>query len=846
MGTIRTSANTEYRDYETDGVPASGSHTPSKAGIRTLFGKVEDSIAAVQLANAIDEKYETKALMEADTSQADGAMAIVFADPVTDNNGYYYWVDADSEWVRSAVLNPTDALAGAVADAEAEIVAATDVATAQVLSTPALGGFSTTTAGLAAAGEGQVFAVSQASGLGQDWYRDISGAAHFLYSRPGSGGQFIADLTVHERSAYLAVQYPWLPHVDIRWGDARIHNGAVAPNRSTWSNQPARTINAFTAGYFPNIGGSQTSPTHTALYTEGQTAGVDDAVHYSFGNNQILYLLRAPPTVTDVPDQTITEVFDYRRNAGAASDQTLQCGLSTSLETITATASWQTKMKEITWAGVGDIVIRTAAYTAEVDLARVFLWPGPAATVPAWATMNFVGGRRPFSFGDSLTMSGAAAVTGADAVGFLIYAKDYKTGGSEYDSALISHTFQIEDIDSAAVGILISTAEDDGHGTDDGDMQLALQVQAGFEGQLAPETWTTNTRGSIGVDCRFGPIIQAALWHRSDEGLKTIFVDGVAAQTVEEANSPFTASVFRAMANTDSHNVELTSGNVPGSSYASLIDNVPAGASVAQVEQLLRSQREKLRLDPSITEPIGFPFHMTVIGDSNDNAGNAGEWLNIIRAHNWLGAGYKAIPISNYSVGGAGIDNGTVSFRMQMDTGTAADNSNPECGALATIRSSLRIGKPSLTYLRGWTNNKDRVSADPDDLFADYEAVYEEVLAMGELSFLMIASPLAHKTESADPNFNGELDGETGGRFHIADLQAAFAAAHPNRVWFVDVTRAAYVGSTAEANLLAAGGTFQVDGKHLDPNDQGDIRMAAAHEAGFRSFIDYLASQGFG
>lgn len=736
------------------------------------------------------------------------------------------------------------AVEAAVGDAVADVETAAAAQIALVEDASRANLFGTVAAGLTDAVEGELFTVAQANGIGLDWYKDLSGVAHAQQKvSPGPGAEFWLQLLVLERSARVCPQYPWTPGVDIRWGDAAMHDGAVVPNRSELSKTPARTINAFTAGYLPNIGGSQTSPTHTSLYIDGQAT--DDAVNYTYANNQILYLLRAPPTITDVPDQTITEVFDYKRAAAAGSDQTFQCGLSTSLETMTATAAYQNKKKEIAWAGTGDIVLRTAANTADLDLTRVFLWPGAAATVPSWDNLHFVGGRRPFAFSGSLVVEDGAVVTATDAVGFIVYAPDYKTGGTYYDSPLIGHTFWMDDIDSAAANVIISTPEDDGHGTDDGQMQLALSNVAGFEGQIFPELWTNNTRGMVGFDYRFGNAVPVHLWHRTVEGLKTVLIDGVSALTVEEASSAFNASHWRLMSNTDGHGVEITTGNTPAWSCATLIDNVQTGGTVQQVERLIVSQREKLRLDPRITRRIGTQFHLSVVGDSNDEPGNNGEWLNIARKYDWLGAGYGAIPQSSFGNGGAGINNGTVSFRMQLDTGSIVTSTNPECGALATIRSALRIGKPHLTYLRGWTNNKADVSTDPDAVFALYEAVYDEILAEGDLSFLMIASPLAHKTEGTSPNFNGENDGETGGRFRIADLQIAYAAAHPNRVWFVDVTRTAYIGSTAEANLLGSSTTFLSDGKHLDPAKQGDIRMAAAHAPVFRDFSDYLASIGY-
>lgn len=110
MAGISESFVDAFREFETADLPASGAHKVSKADVRALGGKIENAIGAVQLANAVDVKYATRALMEADTSQADGALALVFADPQVDNNRYYFWSDAESEWTLSETLNPADYL----------------------------------------------------------------------------------------------------------------------------------------------------------------------------------------------------------------------------------------------------------------------------------------------------------------------------------------------------------------------------------------------------------------------------------------------------------------------------------------------------------------------------------------------------------------------------------------------------------------------------------------------------------------------------------------------------------------------------------------------------------------
>jgi hypothetical protein len=53
MGAIRTTANAAFRDFVTDGVPASGVHEPVKSEARATFGAVEDAVdTATAIANS--------------------------------------------------------------------------------------------------------------------------------------------------------------------------------------------------------------------------------------------------------------------------------------------------------------------------------------------------------------------------------------------------------------------------------------------------------------------------------------------------------------------------------------------------------------------------------------------------------------------------------------------------------------------------------------------------------------------------------------------------------------------------------------------------------------------------
>lgn len=117
--TIKTEANSVFRDFVTDGIPATGANEPSKSEVRALFKTINDAVDTINTALDTLEAnqssgivgYETWAELEADTSQGSGAVGYVTADagthtdPVTaatvNNQGVYSWVDPTG-WQRIA------------------------------------------------------------------------------------------------------------------------------------------------------------------------------------------------------------------------------------------------------------------------------------------------------------------------------------------------------------------------------------------------------------------------------------------------------------------------------------------------------------------------------------------------------------------------------------------------------------------------------------------------------------------------------------------------------------------------------------------------------------------------
>lgn len=85
-----------WRDYETDGVPVSGSHKPVKRDIKQWGVMMESMLAQLSLG------YATKAALDADLLHSANTLAMVYADSTAANNGVYVKIGASGSgsWLR--------------------------------------------------------------------------------------------------------------------------------------------------------------------------------------------------------------------------------------------------------------------------------------------------------------------------------------------------------------------------------------------------------------------------------------------------------------------------------------------------------------------------------------------------------------------------------------------------------------------------------------------------------------------------------------------------------------------------------------------------------------------------
>ncbi|WP_353642937.1 hypothetical protein [Mesorhizobium sp. WSM2239] len=98
------SAESVFRDFETDGILSSGKHYPRKVEIRSLVGALESAVTAFISKGGL--LYPNKAAMDADLTRGLHQMAWVLGDPVVANNGVYRKTGGPGlgSWVRTGDL----------------------------------------------------------------------------------------------------------------------------------------------------------------------------------------------------------------------------------------------------------------------------------------------------------------------------------------------------------------------------------------------------------------------------------------------------------------------------------------------------------------------------------------------------------------------------------------------------------------------------------------------------------------------------------------------------------------------------------------------------------------------
>jgi hypothetical protein len=107
MGTITDAIAEVWRDYVTEGLPATGAAEPDKSEIRALGPIIEAAMSSVGLAGMVDVAYSTQSALNADLAHAAGTVGLVYADATDANNDIYTKTGSSGSgsWTLTPVLH---------------------------------------------------------------------------------------------------------------------------------------------------------------------------------------------------------------------------------------------------------------------------------------------------------------------------------------------------------------------------------------------------------------------------------------------------------------------------------------------------------------------------------------------------------------------------------------------------------------------------------------------------------------------------------------------------------------------------------------------------------------------
>lgn len=137
MGSITDALGEAFRDYVTDGVPATGANKPSKAEIRSVGSLIEAAIGTAVL-GSVGVSKDTRAHLNADLVHAADTIALVYADGTDANNDLYVKVGASGSgsWTLTSILHDAiEGLAQPYVDAAEAAQAAAETAAASFATT---------------------------------------------------------------------------------------------------------------------------------------------------------------------------------------------------------------------------------------------------------------------------------------------------------------------------------------------------------------------------------------------------------------------------------------------------------------------------------------------------------------------------------------------------------------------------------------------------------------------------------------------------------------------------------------------------------------------------------------
>ncbi|MBI1405715.1 MAG: hypothetical protein GC145_06270 [Caulobacter sp.] len=782
MASITDTATDVFRQYETDGVPASGAHKPSKTEIQALFGQIDSAIldasgGLLGFATWAElDAFDTTGLGEAQVAKVYDDSG-THTDPVTaatvDNAGIYALVIGSPggwQWVTTLEYEALQA-------AEAAAVAS-------VTNAAGLGGFDTATNGLSAAASGQLFGVEQSYGKGVDLFRDNGGTALFQGLAPGARGAAVQAIKLQQMSAQAATQVPagW----DVWWAmDAALTNWAYIPYRT-----PQRDLGAYRqlAGTYcmsdlrdESVG----SPVITRNALNGPCGALTAATAVYSSTAHVLGIMNIETNDLEAgAAYTIEATMVTTGGVGSKNyrlGQSGTAGVNYKLCAVPDTAS--TTFTDPTNAASKF----THTFIAD-NSKQVGIWPdtsGDYATL-AHGSIRIV--RADSALVPLASQQWGGYVSrGAAAIGGIVLDADRCfTNAGLSDPGLIdfpptwptpvscadgkAEVVLAEFVGGAGVSSYAVLSSEDYNNqlsppTTNSTFGLSFQ-NTGREGQFAPQpAYSFALHGANGI----GLGLQC-WWQSYDEDRQVYGVGG--AVLGDRVPSSFTAwsSLAERMGSYNGTADRTQSATSNKMRIAAKARKRSGSASLGEMAQVVRAlQEQALIAQMTLGQTIDVTF---LIFDSN-GVGGTDNWDYVLTANGYMGTGRLNAILSNKAVGGKGLYKDAL-FNIDTEAG-----GNGFIDQLDQIRPgidfALELGCPVSVMVGGPTNDADECNSDVARVISEYDDnLWSPVLATGVDLLTIDGLPCADRFTLEATNL----------AFRAG--QKAFADANTGRAWHHD------------------------------------------------------------
>lgn len=452
----------------------------------------------------------------------------------------------------------------------------------------------------------------------------------------------------------------------VDWGALPGNDGKFAPDLAN-PDTPSSNMICFPTGPIMNESGSVT-PTKTNnttlvtspdgvknLATRILTTGANQDFHFHraascpvppSGPQALRFRIRAAPGtgpwnfsagISTGLVADVAEDLDWEEGAGNDAATTFEC--------------------EFTYAGTGDVKLRLPAAGTDVIIDRIQWYAGTLADIPDWADENLVGGRRGFSFVDSMPLDsqGAFDTTSLSSGAWIL------EPGCEY------HTY--------ATGAAIFH-----YGSYEG--PEPVNSTANFV--CAPNdtaAGTTQTRLALGIDLPnpatspgYGTLYQRANGATGNRNFtryvpkgQGMFMSGISADSTNgnkfwisdvcwyrETTSLWTSKNINRWtvgAYTTTQRADLQAATAKGKyAFTAIMDREPTQAEVTE----LREYFEYYAVERGYTMAVMDDMHV-FSGDSNGTMGGVSDWITLM-GEDGAFTDQPNLILMNTSVGGQGVD----------------------------------------------------------------------------------------------------------------------------------------------------------------------------------------------